>query len=146
MAEYKTPLNAAGIKAYNVPGLGEKLSSLLHISSAIVLPPNARTVVTSGITGYDSSMNLPTDLTEEVMNAFNSVEASLAAAGVKGGLQSVYKLTTYHTSLEDDAMEALSAAVEKFFGENRPAWAGVGVGSLYGGARIEIVAEAVLLE
>jgi hypothetical protein len=63
MAEYKSPLNAFGIMSFNSHGLGEKLSNLLHISSAVIIPSNVRTVVTSGTTGYDENMVYPKDLT-----------------------------------------------------------------------------------
>lgn len=145
MAEYKSPLNSFGIKSFNSPGLGEKLSNLLHISSAVVIPANVRTVVTSGTTGYDENMVYPKDLTEEIMNAFANVEAALLSAGVKDGFRSVYQMTSYHvTDFGDADMEAVDKAAEKYFGKNRPAWAGVGVAALYGGARIEITAWAAL--
>jgi len=145
MAEYKGPLNALGIQSFNTPGLGEKLSNLLHISGAIIIPSDIRTVVTSGTTGYDENMVYPKDLTEEIMNAFANVEAALQSAGVDDGFRSVYQMTSYHvTDFSDADMEAVDKAVEKYFGKNRPAWAGVGVTSLYGGARIEITAWAAL--
>jgi enamine deaminase RidA (YjgF/YER057c/UK114 family) len=145
MGEYKGSLNSSGIKSFNSPGLGEKLSSLLHISSAVTIPANTCTVVTSGTTGYDEHMVYPKDLTEEIMNAFANVEAALAAAGVRDGFRSVYQMTSYHvTDFSDAGLEAVNKAVEKYFGKNRPAWAGVGVASLYGGARIEITAWAAL--
>lgn len=144
MAEYKSPLNAYGLKAINTPGLGEKLSDALHISSAIIVPARTATVITSGQTGYNEDMTYPGDLGEEVMNAFQSIEDSLIAAGVVDGFQAVFRMTSYHTSMGDDMMEALDKATTKFFGTNRPAWAGVGVTALYGGARIEITVEAAL--
>ena len=90
-------------------------------------------------------MVYPKDLTEEIMNAFANVEAALQSAGVKDGFRSVYQMTSYHvTDFGDADMEAVDKAVEKYFGKNRPAWAGIGVASLYGGARIEITAWAAL--
>ena len=78
------------------------------------------------------------------MNAFQNVEDQLTAAGVKDGFRSVYRMTSYHTEMGDPMMEALDAATGKHFGKNRPAWAGVGVGELYGGARIEITGMAII--
>lgn len=145
--EYAGPLKSTGIRCYNVPGLGEKISASFHISSAVVVPANTATVVTSGQTGYDADMKLPTDLTEEVINAFRNVESSLAAAGVKDGFRSVYQMTSYHTGgLGPDMNAALDIAVPMFFQDNRPAWAGVGVDKLTDGARIEITAYAALKE
>ena len=144
MPDYSSPLNAFGLRCVNSSGLGENLSSLLHISGAIVIPPNASTVVTAGTVGYSADMTFPSGFKEEVMNAFQNVEDALTAAGVKEGFRSVYRMTTYHTDMGDAMMEALDAATGKYFGKNRPAWAGVGVTQLYGGARIEITAMAIL--
>jgi enamine deaminase RidA (YjgF/YER057c/UK114 family) len=70
---------------------------------------------------------------------------SLAAGGVTDGFASVYQLTTYHVGgLDEDTDKALEVVVEKFFGKNRPAWAGVGVEALADGAKVEIVAWAAL--
>lgn len=142
--EYATPLNSAGLNAYNVPGLGEKVSEHYHISSAIVIPPNASTVVTSGQVGFNADMTLPKDLLQEVLNTFQSVEDSLAAAGVKDGFQSVYRMTSYHVGMSEELDAALDVAIKKYFGTNRPAWTGVGVAALSEGARIEISVMAVL--
>jgi enamine deaminase RidA (YjgF/YER057c/UK114 family) len=143
--EYKGSLNAVGIRSFNAPGLGERLSDLLHIASAVVIPASTRTVVTSGQTGYKPNMTYPEDLTEQIVTAFQNTVDSLAAAGVKDGFHSVYQMTTYHAGgLGDDVAEALDVATKKFFGNNRPAWAGIGVETLYGGARIEITAWAAL--
>lgn len=143
--EYSSPLNAHGVKCFNVPGLGEKLSNIFHISSAVILPSNVRTVVTAGQTGYTPDMTLPEDLTEQYVQAFQNVIDSLAAAGVKDGFNSVYQMTSYHVGALDEAVDkALEVVIGKFFGKNRPAWAGVGVLSLAGGAKVEIMAYAVL--
>ncbi|KAF2501842.1 endoribonuclease l-psp [Lophium mytilinum] len=142
--EYSSPLNKHGVKCFNVPGLGEKLSDTYHISSAVVLPANMRTVVTAGQTGYTADMKLPTDLTEQYLQAFQNVVDSLAAAGVTDGFNSVYQMTSYHVGLDAAADKALEVVVEKFLGKNRFAWAGVGVEALADGARVEITAYAVL--
>lgn len=141
--EYKGSLEKVGVKTINSPGLGEKLSDLLHISSAVVVPASSKIVITSGTTGYNANMEYPTDLNEQVLLAFENTEQALVAAGVKDGFRSVHQLTTYHAGgLGDDAMAAVDAAVHKYFGTNRPAWAGIGIEALFGGARIEIVATA----
>ena len=144
MPEYISPLNAHGLRCVNSSGLGEKLSTLLHISGAIVIPPNASTVVTSGQTGYSADMTYPSDLIEEVLNAFQNVVDQLLAAGVEDGFKSVFRMTSYHTEMGDAMLEALDVATGKYFGKNRPAWAGVGISELYGGARIEITVTAIL--
>lgn len=143
MPEFKGPLNSEGIKAYNVPGIGERVSDLLKISSAVVLPANSRLVVTSGNTGFGDDMKCSTNISEQVDQAFKNVEAALASAGVKDGFRSVYQMTSYHVP-GPDLTAALDLAIEKYFGGNRPAWTGVDVAGLYDGARLEITAYATL--
>jgi enamine deaminase RidA (YjgF/YER057c/UK114 family) len=143
--EYKGTLGAFGIKNINAPGLGERLSDLLHISSAVVVPAHTATVVTSGQTGYTQDMVYPSDTKEQILLAFHNVEEALRAAGVQEGWKAVYQMTTYHANgLTDEVSEALDAAVAKYFGGNRPAWTGIEVKSLYGGAIIEIAVSAAL--
>ncbi|OGE54194.1 hypothetical protein PENARI_c006G07078 [Penicillium arizonense] len=145
--EYNSPLNTHGIKCFNSAGMGVKLSPLLHISSATVLPPNARLVVTSGQTGMLEDLSYPSSLVEQFDLAFANVEASLAAAGVQGGFRAVYQMTSYHVGglSGGEVDEAMQFVVEKYFGENRPAWTGVGVAELYGEAKIEVTAYATLM-
>jgi enamine deaminase RidA (YjgF/YER057c/UK114 family) len=143
--EYKGTLGQFGIKNINAPGLGERLSDLLHISSAVIIPAATTTVMTSGHTGYTQDMEYPSDIMEQILLAFHNVEDALIAAGVKEGWKAVYQMTTYHAGgLTDEVSEGLDAAVEKYFQGNRPAWTGIGVDSLYGGAKIEITVSAAL--
>lgn len=145
--EYKGTLGPYGIKNINAPGLGEKLSDLVHISSAVVIPANTTTVITSGQTGYTQDMVYPSDLKEQILLAFHNVEDALKAAGVSGGWKAVYQMTTYHAGgLTDEVSEGLELAVEKYFQGNRPAWSGIGVEALYGGAKIEITVSAAMKE
>ncbi|KAJ5748221.1 uncharacterized protein N7511_009917 [Penicillium nucicola] len=146
--EYKSPLNSRGIKCFNSAGMGTKLSTLLHISSAVVLPPNARQVVTSGQTGMREDLSYPPSLVEQFDLAFANVEASLAAAGVQDGFQAVHQMTSYHVGglSGGEVDEAMEFVVGKYFGKNRPAWTGVGVSELYGEAKLEITAYATLVE
>lgn len=146
--EYLSPLNAHGIKCFNSAGMGTKLSSLLYISSAVVLPINARQVVTSGQTGMREDLTYPSSMIEQYDLAFANVEASLKAAGVQGGFRAVYQMTSYHVGglSGPEVDEAMEFAVKKYFGENRPTWTGVGVKELYGEAKIEVTAYATLVD
>jgi enamine deaminase RidA (YjgF/YER057c/UK114 family) len=148
MSEYKSPLNTHAIKCFNSAGMGEKLSPLLHISSATVLPANAHLVVTSGQTGMREDLSYPTSLVEQFDLAFANVEASLAAAGAQGGFGAVYQMTSYHVGglSGSEVDEAMEFVVKKYLGQNRPAWTGVGVAELYGEAKIEVTAYATLTE
>jgi enamine deaminase RidA (YjgF/YER057c/UK114 family) len=140
--EYQGPLTKLGLKCINSPGLGEKLGALFGISSVVVIPPNATLFETCGHTGCSIDIEYPTSLKEEILQAFQNVENALLAAGVPGGWQAVYKMTTYHVGSLDAAGEGLEAAMAKYLGNNRPAWCGVVVAGLTGPARLEITVSA----
>ncbi|EFX04952.1 endoribonuclease l-psp [Grosmannia clavigera kw1407] len=144
--EYRGCLDEFGIKAINSPGLGEKLGEALGLSGAVVIPANTATVRTSGTTGVTKDMVLPASATEQIMLAFQNVEDTMVAAGVKDGWRAVFDLTTYHTGPLDDpeVNTALEAAFEMHLKGNKPTWAAIGVANLYQGARIEVRVTAAL--
>jgi len=144
MAEYTSPLNKHGLRCFNAPGIGEVFGAAYHISSCISIPPTSNIYETCGITGFKSEkLDYPSDLTEEITKAFQNVEDALKAGGVEDGWKAVYKMTSYHVGDMESHEKALEEVVGKYFGENRPAWAGVRVVELSGGARIELVVSAV---
>lgn len=145
MPEYKSPLNKVGLKCINAPGLGEKISASYGVSSVIVIPPGATTYETCGHTGCNIDIEYPTDVTEEIVQAFQNVENALVEAGVKEGWQAVYRMTTYHVGRIEEQEAGLEKAMGKFLGENRPAWVGVSVSTLSGPARIEITVTAAVV-
>ncbi|KAJ6085072.1 hypothetical protein N7499_004701 [Penicillium canescens] len=116
--EYNSPLNTHGIKCFNSAGTG-----MLEV------------------------LSYPSSLFEQFDLAFANVEASLAAAGVQGGLRAVYEMTSYYVGglSGGEVDEAMQFVVERYFGENRPAWTGVWVAELYGEAKIEVTAYATLM-
>jgi len=142
--EYPSPLSGHGLKFINSAGVGEKIASTYGVTGAIIIPSGTATVETCGQIGCNENLEYPTDLTEEVLLAFENAEKTLHAAGVKDGWQAVYKMTSYHVGDIDDYWGALEVAVEKYLGSHRPAWTGVGVVKLAGKTRIEIAVTAVL--
>jgi enamine deaminase RidA (YjgF/YER057c/UK114 family) len=79
MSESK--LEALGVKFANWPG-GEAAAESFGISHAVILPPNARTVVVGGQLGIREDGSVPESLEDEVTEAFEHVERSLKAAGL----------------------------------------------------------------
>ncbi|KAL2851249.1 Endoribonuclease L-PSP/chorismate mutase-like protein [Aspergillus pseudodeflectus] len=140
MPEYTlSTFTTAGAQAFNPTGVLTDVANTLGLSQAIVIPPNASLIVTSGQCGFkENTDSFPADINEEVMLAFANAERTLKEAGVADGWKQVYQLTTYAPSLDDEWLAAVQAAKEKHLGLNRPAWTGVTVPSLYGGARLEM--------
>lgn len=144
MPEYtESSFISQGVRAFNPFGHLASLADELHLSQAVVLPPNIHLVVTSGQCGFRDDFSLPEDITEQVMLAFENAEKTLKAAGVIDGWKSVYQLTTYAPELTEEWSKAITAAKGKYLGTNRPTWTGVTVPSLYGGAILEMTIYAV---
>jgi enamine deaminase RidA (YjgF/YER057c/UK114 family) len=145
MPEYTAnSFTTSGVRTFNPPGTLSRVSDELGLSQAIVIPPNSTFVVTSGQCGFTEDLSLPQNVQEQVMLAFENAERTLKEAGVTGGWKNVYQLTTYAPSLDDDWAAAIQAAKAKYLGTNRPAWTGVTVPSLYGGAILEMTIYAFI--
>lgn len=139
-----TPLGEHGIRCYNPPGQLQELSEALRLSQAVVIPANVATVVTSGQCGFRDDGSLEPDPRAQIFLAFKNAEKTLKAAGVTDGWKSVYHMTTYCPVVDDTFVESILAAKEKYLGTNRPAWTGVSVPRLYGGAVVEITLYAAI--
>ena len=103
-----------------------RAGGLLFCSGQIPLDPSTGKLVDGGIEVQ----------TERVLN---NLEAVITAGG--GRLSSVVKTTVYLTDLGD--FPAMNAIYGKFFPQDPPARATVGVAKLPAGARVEIDAIAV---
>ena len=94
----------------------------------------------SGCTGMRSDGSISDDLTEQVRQAFQTMEKSLVEAGLT--FSDVIDMTTYHVGLRSH-LEAFMKAKDEFIGEPYPSWTAVGVTELaVQGAMIEIRAIA----
>jgi enamine deaminase RidA (YjgF/YER057c/UK114 family) len=135
---------AYGVRTFSPSGALSKLSEEMTLSQAIVIPPHASLVVTSGQCGFREDLSLPENVHEQILLAFENAEKSLKAAGVADGWKSVYQMTTYTPSIDDEWLAAMAEAKEKYLDKNRPAWTGVTVPNLYGGARLEMTLHAFI--
>jgi len=87
-----------------------------------------------------SDGSISDDLTEQVRQAFQTMEKSLVEAGLT--FSDVIDMTTYHVGLRSH-LEAFMKAKDEFIGEPYPSWTAVGVTELaVQGAMIEIRAIA----
>jgi enamine deaminase RidA (YjgF/YER057c/UK114 family) len=74
-------LAAHGFEFHNWAG-GEEAAEGFGISHAVVVPANARTIVISGQVGIRDDGTIPSDLEEQITEAFDHVERSLKAVGL----------------------------------------------------------------
>jgi enamine deaminase RidA (YjgF/YER057c/UK114 family) len=126
-------------------GLG-KLYQNNGYSHAVVLPPNAQLVITSGQPGVSpTTSKMPSEPREQIEACFDSCDVALKAAGVEQGLGAVHKVHCFFTDVNDEpvAMEVWKAR----FPDHRPTWMSVGVKALCGPPQmmVEIQVEAHLV-
>jgi enamine deaminase RidA (YjgF/YER057c/UK114 family) len=93
---------------------------------------------------HDSEGNQPSVLTNvgQVDQVFKNVDTALRHAGGAGWTQ-VYRVNSFHISLDDDALEAMVRNFKEWMPDNYPAWTCVQVCRLGDpGMRVEIEVSA----
>ena len=127
------------IHAFNPEGVHSDLANHYGFSQAVVVPPNVSLVYTSGQVGLRADGSRPDDVREEIVLCFQNAEMTLAAAGVSDGWKSVYEMTAFCPSLEDENLtSALDEVKSTYLGTNRPAFTAVGGVKLGLGLRLEM--------
>lgn len=144
MSDHRHRVLVSGAHAFNPPGCLSQIAEKLRLSQAIIIPPNSSLVVTSGQCGFKEDLSFPPSVHEEVTLAFENAQRTLETAGVTEGWKNVYHITTYAPSMDEELLNAIQAAKERFLGANRPAWTGVTVRPIYGGARLEMTVYAFI--
>ncbi|KAK4499126.1 hypothetical protein PRZ48_009638 [Zasmidium cellare] len=126
------------------PGFGQRALQNTHYSQAVLLPPGP-TLHISGQGRWDrTTVEIPTDITAEVEQAFDNVDHALKDAGGKG-MEQVYKLAVYCAPMDDAVEGALKDGLRKWFPGHAPVLTGVGVAKLaFDGMHVEIEAAAHL--
>ena len=80
--------------------------------------------------GWDPETSaLPSTAAEQIEQAFKNVDLNLRNAGGKGWSQ-VFRINSYHVPLEEETLELMSKAIEKWMPNHRPIWTTVGVPNL----------------
>ncbi|OAQ59110.2 endoribonuclease l-PSP domain-containing protein [Pochonia chlamydosporia 170] len=137
--EYKqNTFRSSGFRSFNPNSGFANVGNELGLSQAIIIPPNASLVVTSGQCGFKNDLSLPVDVREQVMLAWENADKTLKAAGVVEGWKNVYQIASFAPSLNDEWVDAMMEAKAKWMGDNRPAWTGVAVAGLYNNAAVEM--------
>lgn len=77
--------------------------------------------------GWDRvTAKIPTDMNEQIDQAFSNVDHVLKDAGSKGWSQ-VFRVTSYHLPLNNEAMQAMTRNFKKWMPNHSPLWTCVGV-------------------
>lgn len=132
------------VQFFATPGFGEVALAERHYHQAVRIGDR---VEISGQGGWDDYLNFPEELRAEIVQAFDNVERTLAAAGATWG--DVVHVNTYHVLTADADFEAHNAVVidqlRARMPERAPIWTETGVTAL--GApqmRFEIRVTAVI--
>ncbi|MFC3493937.1 Rid family hydrolase [Glycomyces rhizosphaerae] len=127
------------------PGFGEKLHGLLGYSQAVRLGDR---IEISGQGGWNDDIEFPEDLEEEIVQAFDNVERTLAETGATW--RDVVHLNSYHVPDDPEFIgerptRVMSEQIRKHMGDRAPIWTQTGVAALGApGMRVEIRVTAVL--
>ncbi|KAF2651156.1 YjgF-like protein [Lophiostoma macrostomum CBS 122681] len=138
-------LCAHGFQFCNWPG--NEVAAQFGLSHAVIIPPNARTILVSGQIGILDDGRVADNITQEVNIAFDRVGLALRAAGLgDDAWEYVYKINTFEVSTPG-LLEAVMAKAKSVLGNTKPAWTGVGVKNLlHPDLHLEITVEAFLPE
>jgi enamine deaminase RidA (YjgF/YER057c/UK114 family) len=126
------------------PGYGPRHLEALHYSQAVRIGDR---VEISGQGGWDDNTVFPESLEDEIVQAFDNVERTLATAGA--GWADVVAVDSFHVPTEDntigdDHTRVMVAQFRKRMGDRAPVWTQIGVAALGApGMRVEIRATAV---
>ena len=123
------------------PGYGEFMLDKLHYSQAVKIDNQ---VETSGQGGWDNDLQIPKSLAEEIAQAFQNVERTLATAGASW--EHVVHVNSYHVGgFPPEVNEAMVKLYRQYMPNHAPIWTQVGVETLgLPTMRIEIRVTAIV--
>jgi enamine deaminase RidA (YjgF/YER057c/UK114 family) len=123
------------------PGYGERLLQALHYSQALKIGDR---VETSGQGGWNDDLSIPEALEDEIAQAFDNIERTLAAAGASW--RDVVHVNSYHVGgFPPEVNETMARLYRHYMPDRAPIWTQLGVESLgLPTMRIEIRVTAIL--
>lgn len=127
------------------PGYGDRQRQDFHYSQAVRY---GNRVETAGQGGWDEDFCIPGSVRDEIIQAFDNVERTLAVA--EASWRHVVSVHSYHLPNADGTIgqDHLATMVEQFrrrMGERAPVWTCIGVAALAGpNMRVEIQVNAVI--
>jgi enamine deaminase RidA (YjgF/YER057c/UK114 family) len=118
------------VKFFVTPGYGDVNLEKFHYSQAI---RDGNRVETSGQGGWNNNWEFPESVEEEIIQAFDNVERTLAMAGASW--MNVVHVNSYHVPtapdfIGDDHLFTMTDQFRKRMGVRAPIWTCIGVPSL----------------
>lgn len=129
---------------FATPGYGATQLATMHYHQAVRVGDR---IETSGQGGWDDDWNFPDSLEDEIVQAFENVERTLAEAGATW--RDVIAVDSYHVpaaadSIGEDHNRVMVEQFRKRMGDRAPIWTEIGVPALGApGMRVEIRATAI---
>ncbi|TDD50088.1 RidA family protein [Saccharopolyspora elongata] len=130
---------------FATPGYGARQLTDMHYNQAVRIGDR---VETSGQGGWDDDWNFPESLEDEIVQAFENVERTLATAGATW--RDVISVNSYHVPESAEFIGEVHnrVMVEQFrerMGDRAPIWTELGVPALGApGMRVEIRVTAIV--
>lgn len=120
----------SAIAFFATPGYGEMFLEQRHYHQAVRVGDR---VEISGQGGWDDQLNFPESLEDEIVQALENVERTLATAGATW--QDVIAVNSYHVplaadSIGDDHTRFMVEQIRKRMPDRAPIWTAVGVSAL----------------
>ena len=124
------------------PGYGERLHQALHYSQALRVGDR---VEISGQGGWNDELQIPELIEEEIAQAFENVQQTLATAGA--GWEHVVHVNSYHVGgFPPLVNETMSRLFRQYMPDRAPIWTQLGVETLgLPTMRIEIRVTAIIV-
>lgn len=98
--------------------------------------------LTSFAGGWNNETHeFPTDIKQEIAQAFENVDRCLKAAGGKGWSQ-VYRVNSYHVGFTNDITGIMAENYQKWMPDHKPIWTEIGVERL-GADKMRVEIEVV---
>ncbi|MEU1049348.1 Rid family hydrolase [Streptomyces sp. NPDC005897] len=129
-----------------VPGFGEKLHEALGYSGAVRVGDR---VEISGQAGVDDDLVIPDSLEQEIIQAFDNVERTLATVGATWKdvihVNSYHKVAPGHDAIGDDVNAVMAEQFRRRLDGRAPIWTETGVTVLgLAAMRVEIRVTAIV--
>lgn len=123
------------------PGYGETLLNALHYSQAVKIGDR---VETSGQGGWNDELQIPESIEDEIAQAFENLERTLATAGANW--EHVVHVNSYHVGgFPPIVNETMARLYRQYMPNHAPIWTQLGVAALgLPTMRIEIRVTAIV--
>jgi len=124
------------------PGYGDRQLKMFHYSQAVKVGSR---VETSGQGGWDDDWHFPETLADEITQAFQNVERTLASAGANW--EHVIAVNSYHVGFTEEVNRVMTEQFRRHMPDHAPIWTLLGVAALGDPKmRVEIRVTAILPE